>query len=151
MNLERGALIAEIVSGFAIVVTLVILLFEVRGNTEAVQAATYRDVVESISTIIQERGADADVARVYYAGAAGDELSELDKNRFEALVIANMRRFENAFYQYEIGGIEPAQWAGVQTALSAVVRPPGIRAWWEENHQLYSEGFRELVDELLAE
>jgi len=90
IKLEKYALIAEIVGGFAIVLTLVILLLEVRGNTEAVQAATYRDVVESITATVQERGADAEVARVYYSGSAGEELSELDAKRFDALVVATI-------------------------------------------------------------
>jgi hypothetical protein len=100
---------------------------------------------------IRERGANADVARVYYAGAAGDQLDELETNRFDALVIANMRRFENAFYQYQIGGIEPTQWAGVQTALAGVVEPLGIRKWWAGNKDLYSEDFQQLVDDILAQ
>lgn len=129
MKLERYALIAEIVSGFAIVATLVVLVFELRSNTAAIRAATYRDVVESITTTVQASGVDPDVARVYYSGIAGAELDELDANRFDALVIANMRRFENAYYQYATGGIEAGQWAGVRQALTLVVQPPGMRLW----------------------
>jgi len=40
MKLERWALIAEIIGGLAIVVTLAILIFEVRNNTAAIQAQT---------------------------------------------------------------------------------------------------------------
>jgi hypothetical protein len=60
-----------------------------------------------------------------------------------------MRRLENAYYQYETGGIEPGQWTGVRQALIEVVQPPGIRLWWGRNKQLYSDGFRELVEEIL--
>ena len=39
MKLEKWALIAEIVSSVAVVVTLVLLLFEVRENTDIARAA----------------------------------------------------------------------------------------------------------------
>ena len=49
MKLEKLALIAEIVGGLAIVITLVVLIMEVRGNTNAIGAQT------SYALYIQER------------------------------------------------------------------------------------------------
>lgn len=40
MKLEKWASIAEIACGFAIIVTLIILIVEVRGNTDAIRAQT---------------------------------------------------------------------------------------------------------------
>ena len=40
MKLEKWALIAEIVGGVAIVVTLIALIVELRGNTGAIRAQT---------------------------------------------------------------------------------------------------------------
>ncbi|MEE8094327.1 MAG: hypothetical protein V3T47_08825, partial [Gammaproteobacteria bacterium] len=40
MKLEKSALIAEIVGGLAIVVTLIALIAELRVNTEAIRAQT---------------------------------------------------------------------------------------------------------------
>ena len=48
MKLEKWALIAEIVGSFAIVATLIVLIVESRGNTEAIRASTYQAVVDSI-------------------------------------------------------------------------------------------------------
>lgn len=40
-KLSNWASIAEILSGIAVVISLILLLFEVQGNSEAVRAATF--------------------------------------------------------------------------------------------------------------
>jgi hypothetical protein len=149
MRLEKWALVAEVVSGIAIVVTLVVLIFQIRQGTAAVRASTYQDVVDSITTTLHERAFDEDVARLWYTADAGEVLEGLDAERFNALAIANMRRFENAYYQYLIGGIEPSQWDGIRRALGTVVTTPGHRRWWPERRALFSEDFQMLVDDIL--
>ena len=64
MKLEKWALIAEVVGGVAIVVSLVVLIFEVRGNTEAVSAATFQNVSDSISANGMEIAADPEATRI---------------------------------------------------------------------------------------
>lgn len=43
MKLERLALLAEVVGGAAIVISLIVLVLEVRQNTAAVRASTYEE------------------------------------------------------------------------------------------------------------
>ena len=148
MKLERWALVSEIVGSVAVVVTLIILLVEVRGNTAAIQAATYNNVVNSITTTLNDRGTDADVARVWLAGNAGEPLEPLDQERYESLVGANMRRFENAFYQYQIGGIEDSQWEPIENIVASLMSSPGHRRWWSNARSVYSADFQDLVDSL---
>ncbi len=40
MKLEKWALIAEVVGGLAVVATLIVLIAEIRSNTEAISAQT---------------------------------------------------------------------------------------------------------------
>jgi len=47
MKLEKWALIAQVISGIAIVISLAILIVEVRGNTAAVEAQTIESHVAS--------------------------------------------------------------------------------------------------------
>jgi hypothetical protein len=46
MNLQKYALVAEIVGSIAVVVTLVVLIFEVRANTEAIRAGNRQSISE---------------------------------------------------------------------------------------------------------
>ncbi len=139
---------AEIISSFAIVVTLIVLLVEVRGNTAAVQASTYQDVATSITTMLNHRATDPDVARIWIAGNGGEQLGPLDEHRYDTLVTLNMRQFENAYYQYQIGGIEESQWQPIENIISGLMRTTGHRLWWPTVRLNYSVDFRDLVDSL---
>ena len=48
MKLEKWALLAEIISGVAIVVTVIILIVEVRGNTTVLRATNRQSIAERI-------------------------------------------------------------------------------------------------------
>ncbi len=52
MKLKQWALTAEIVSGFAVVVTLIFLIIQVNGNTEATLATTRQSVASRVETIL---------------------------------------------------------------------------------------------------
>ena len=149
MKLEKLALIAEIMGSVAIVVTLIVLLVEVRANTAAIQAATYQNVVDSITTGLSLRGTDPDVARIWDAGTVGEHLEPIDQNRYFNLVGANMRRFENAFYQYQIGGIEESQWRPIERIIGSLLNTPGHKKWWMDSRFVFSVEFQELADQLL--
>ena len=149
MKLKKWALIAEVVGGVAIVVSLVVLIFEVRGNTEAVRAATFQNVSDSITANGMEIAADPEALRIYLTGLR-EGLDDLaDRDRFQFLMIGQMRRFENAFYQRS--RMQPGQWQGLQTALDGIVSNDGFGLWWNDRRLVFSLGFQELVDELRSD
>lgn len=48
-RLQRMALIAEVISGIAIVITLAFLAIEMRGYTNAIQAQTYQALMQQLN------------------------------------------------------------------------------------------------------
>ena len=54
MTLEKSAHLAEIIGSVAIVVTLVILVFEVRGNTEVLQRQINLDRASASNTVLMD-------------------------------------------------------------------------------------------------
>ncbi len=146
MTLKKYALISEIVGGVAIIISLVVLIVEIRGNTAAVQAATFQTVSDSITAIAVQIGTDKEGVRVYFAGLRG-ELEDPDEiDRFQLIMITLIRRFENTFYQRS--RLEPEQWQGLRNALDSTVSTNGFGSWWENYRILLSSEFQELVDEL---
>lgn len=142
MKLNTWALIAEIVGSFAIVATLIVLIVESRGNTEAIRASTYQAVVDSITTHLDMRASDSEMSRIWSSGLSGGALDENDQIRFRAMLLAAIRRFENAYYQYELGTIEQRQWEILKAQAQGVILNPGSRVWWDENRQRFGSGFR---------
>ena len=80
MKLEKWALVAEVISGTAIVISLVILIFEVRGNTDAVQAQSSASRLESdrarrYPLIVNEGG----LTEAILKRNNGEQLSEVEQ------------------------------------------------------------------------
>lgn len=142
MKLKRWALAAEIIGSVAIVATLVVLILESRGNTEAIRASTYQAVVDSITTQLDMRASDPEMSRIWTSGISGVKLSEIDQERFDTMLLAAVRRFENAYYQYRLGTIDEEQWEVLKARVQGVVTSPGTRAWWEESRDSFSSDFR---------
>lgn len=128
------------------VITLIVLIFEVRENTDAVRAATFQAVADSITDMGLAMTADREVVRVYWGGVQGTLEDRLDQDHFWLLIISQLRRFENAFYQRD--RMSPSQWEGLRMSLKALVTREGVVAWWDDNHLLFSADFQDLVDEL---
>lgn len=149
MKLEKLALIAEIVGGAAIVITLIVLIIEVRGNTEAVRAATYQDVADSITSIPAGIASDRDLSRIYLEGLRGDLDDPSDSERFSLITLMQVRRFENAFHQRD--RMELSLWEGVRSSLGMLASSRGFGAWWEDNRARFSPEFQGLIDGLRSD
>jgi len=152
MKLENLALIAEVAGGVAVVVTLIALLFQIRQSTAAVRASTYQAVVDSITTTLNQRATDKQVATLWHAVATGQQLEGIDAEQLDALLMATTRRFENAFYQHEIGGIDSPQWRGIESAISAVVKAPGYQSRWSttKGKGSFRKSFQALIDRTIG-
>ena len=80
MKLKKWALIAEIVGGAAIVISLIVLIVEIRGNTDAIQAQAEAARLESdrarrYPLIANEGG----LAKLILKKNNGEELSDLER------------------------------------------------------------------------
>jgi len=105
MKLERLALVAEIVSGIAIVVTLIVLVIEVRDNTNAVRAETRQSIAERVERITMTVATDDELAELVTAAANGESDLFYDL-RVRAFVTAILRNSEEAYLQVQEGRLE---------------------------------------------
>lgn len=115
-KLQEYALLAEIISGLAIVVTLVILIFEVKGNTTAVQISNRQSISargQEMATLLIE---NQDLRVVLQKMNSGNELSDLDESLFGAWMNAHHRIAEESYNLYEEGQIEEEDW-NIRTKL----------------------------------
>jgi hypothetical protein len=108
MTLQKWALIAEIGSGMAVVVTLVLLIMEVNKNTEATQIATYTTISNELNALDLEVAADPELASLFWDEER--DRSELDEQRKFSLHRAGMRTFESAYFAYGGGSLSGGQW-----------------------------------------
>lgn len=81
------------------------------------------------------------------AGVSGlDSLSDEDRSTFYSLLAILFGNFENAFFHYRQGTMEPSQWKRWRIAIGWYAGFPGVERWWSNRKVVYSREFCDLVD-----
>ena len=147
MKLEKYALTAEIISGFAIVVTLIILIFEVRGNTDALRAQTinaqYENELQRRDTVVRNDGGIADIIVKSFGE---EDLTGVERFRLARYYTNLLESFEWQFGEVQAGRLPEdrlnvSNWRGMWSQPGLVQRfeaskrnrNPAFVEYWEEN------------------
>tara|TARA_R110001592_G_scaffold89800_1_gene263900 strand:+ start:3110 stop:3466 length:357 start_codon:yes stop_codon:yes gene_type:complete len=100
--LEEYALIAEIISAFAVIISLVFMRLQIRSNTKATQASTFHDIAALDINILLSLGSSKESARIISTFRGNLEaLTEEEHNHGFHLFAAKIRHVENLFLQNE--------------------------------------------------
>src|ERR1700731_4898356 len=147
MNLQELVALAEIVSAFAVVLTLVVLIISIRQNTKSQKAL----VVDSLAAAITSINVPA-----MESPALGSALSKATANwssasREERIVahyflFSLFKLLENAWYQQKAGILDQAHWLGWESLLRKYYHAEGVRrVWWHSPQHSYSPKFQNFL------
>jgi hypothetical protein len=111
-KLSDWASIAEIVSGVAVIVTLVILIIGVRENTETVRASTFASNLNALNDFQTALVADSEALRAWdaFMRRSNAGLDELDERRLTLIVTTFFNIYENAYYFEKYGLVGAEGW-----------------------------------------
>jgi hypothetical protein len=112
VKLQNWASIAEIGSGVAVVLTLIVLIAGIRENNALIRATMYTDRIESVNAFSLAVAQDPDLGRMWQAYVDGttQELPEQDMPRLVNLLQTLLRTYETAWFAREAGFIGDAEW-----------------------------------------
>jgi hypothetical protein len=121
-KLSDWASIAEIMSGIAVVVTLLLLFMGVRENTNTTRAAEYGNLIDGILELESNRLNDPELMRLWIEFQSGEAFNRNDPNdqRLGLYLQMLVRNYEKAFYQYRYGVIGEAEWQRFRDPICAV-------------------------------
>lgn len=106
------ALLAEIVGGAAIVISLVVLVLEVRQNTAAVRASTYDQLLSDHTQYRMDLATNTDATEAFlsFNGHAPTGPDELRDQQGRLIWIAGMMLWERAYFAREYGTLGDSEW-----------------------------------------
>lgn len=131
MKLEKYALLAEILASVAVVVTLVVLLIEVRGNTAAIRAATLLEVNKIARDHLVLMWSDANASRIDQIGS--QDLSQLtadERQRYYWNVRSFWLGMQTVYRQYDLGILPEEEWQVYHDVICLNISWPGTRELW---------------------
>jgi hypothetical protein len=151
MNLQDLGNLGEFVGAMAVVVSLAYLALQVRQNTRASRAETYQNLSALNVSTMNNVASSPEHTRFFNAGLRNfAELDEEDKTQFSFTMHCFFTGFQNAFYLHRYGNLERELWEQWRAQLGWYTQRAGVIEWWELSRYLFSEGFQNFVNELMA-
>ncbi|NKC00278.1 MAG: hypothetical protein GKR90_17580 [Pseudomonadales bacterium] len=150
MKLSEGAHVAEILSGIAVVVSLVILILEVQENTETQKLAAAQQVLglsATNNTILTADESLSDLMSIAWSGEK--ELSPSQDARFNSLLLSIFAAHWQVHYQYEKGFLDRDIFDAYDRRNRQIVSSPRVQEWWRSNKFRFSESYQDYVNRLL--
>jgi len=149
-RLERYAHIADIVSGVAVVVTIVVLILEVRTNTTLLRRQIELDRIDRLAAISESDYLIDVLAKIKEVDSAYvDETTAAFIDRYQ-LSFAEadrwVRYLRRAWQSYEADYLAD-QVGGLDTEIAARLQFPDQALYWEHSQSSFDEKFVDFVRE----
>ena len=142
---DRLRLVLEVFGGIAVLIGLVFLGLELRQNTEAMQAATFQDLVHAASEFNLAIAGNSELRSTYLMGWQSPEL--LDEAQLEVWTMLQSSfwaRMQNVYIQYQRGTLADADWEAYELTICGSAASPGGNVFWRNDRRLTSP-FRDFL------
>jgi hypothetical protein len=150
MSLSELASLGTIVSGFAVLASLIYLALQVR-QTERNQQISIRH--SRVSRIVELHLALANSAMAdawFHGSGSPQDLTQTELSQFISLCRALFFHFEDSFYQREEGLLNDEAFETVVAGVRLLARSPGFRATWKIARPNFGGRFANFMDEVIA-
>jgi hypothetical protein len=150
MSLSDLASIGSLVSGVAVLGSLIYLALQIRQTDRNQQASIRHSRVTRVVDMLLTR-ADPCVADAWRRGLQSpDEITQTELTQFLLLCRANFFHIEDSFFQHEEGLLNESAYATALAAARALAGSPGWRAAWKATRRQHAGRFGDFMDGLVA-
>ena len=146
MNWEAIGAVGEIVGAFGVIVSLLYLAVQIRGDARAKRAATVHEQSEAVRSFLQMIATDQELGAIYLRGLRDfQSLEDWDHVRFSSHLGFLFRVFEENFFQWDEGNLDAHLWRGFESPIIDMLAYPGVREWSSTRSHWYSMPFGEFI------
>lgn len=143
--------VSQIISALAVVVSLIYVGAQINQNTKATQAAMRQAIADNDITYLMTSLDNSVLALATHKYAYNLELSEFEKSQLFARQHVNFRVFENAFYQYQQGLLEPETWGRYRRIIKGLLtNDDAANRMWSRMNKSFTQSFQNEVSSIVA-
>jgi hypothetical protein len=119
LKLADWANVAEVLSGIAVVVTLIVLVVGVRENTASVRASTYVDMLKTANEFDKQLITDPEIRDIFFAARLGrsEQLTGSERTIFGLIMQSIFREHYVAYTMRKYGQLEEEQWPEIEEGI----------------------------------
>jgi len=154
-KLDLGQTIS-IVANVGVILGIVFLAVEVSQNQTSLEEANKINRASATSTSLNYfndyrtlLAQDEQLAQIYISGSSGEELSNIDRLRFESLCQNYLWTYVT-MHEHYLAVDEESRARGVIVSMREIIQPPGIQQCWETRVKPYASilGYDEFLRDL---
>ena len=135
-------------ANFAVLVGILLLLVELRQNTESTQLQAAQSYV-ALSHELDFRIVD-DPSLIEMFQKPTDERTPAELYRMDRWYFGSLRTWENGFFLHSKGVLDEELWSGQEAFMADLLRSSDeLRNYYQTNRKYFSESFTAYLDWLL--
>ena len=146
----RSKVLIEIIGAGAVLAGLMFVGFELKQNTEAVQAATLQSITDASQEYLLLLSADQELNRIWrIANKNPDDLNESEASQYFFLLRAQWLRYQNAYLQWQRGTMSSKDWTLYELFIcdpAGSTTSNSKRLLWDEHRRALLPDFAEFVE-----
>lgn len=151
MSLESMSQLGEFMGGFGVIISLIYLAIQVRGNTSSQRADMTARILERLAAQQHTYGFDVDANKFFMRAISDPEsLTIEERSRFLWIMTEFLSSMEFLMQQYKAGNVEEDTWFRWSKTLDWWLTFPGIRASWIGRATPYTEKFTAYIEDRLV-
>ena len=152
MNWEAIGAVGEVLGAAGVIISLLYLAVQIRGDALAKRAATTHDQSIATANVLLSIANNSGLAELYFRGIHDlASLNGAELPRFSALLGHTCRMWEDEFFQWNEGHLDLRLWHGYDAAIGDFFSFPGVQAWWKTRSHWHSEQFQSFIERKLSE
>ena len=150
-RLRKFALVAEIVGGIAVLITLIVLVLEISQSTRAMRAQTAQDVWTQLIQFGDYISSDP--GRVEVFSQLSPELENLDALGPSVYPVVRrlMYVYDNAYYQYQQGTLDDDVFSRYRFGIEDWVAREWFPQYWDAEERFFSRSYITHVEALMSQ
>lgn len=153
MNWEALAAIGEMVAAVGVIVSLLYLASQVRGNSRQLRHASAQAVLDKLNGLIGQLAFTPGAGDVWTRGLSGLDALEGDEElvRFSSMLLQAFWAYEEVLHYRQAGLVEDWAWTHAKAPVEHFMRTPGFQEWWRLRKDWFGEAFQAHVDQRMPE
>jgi hypothetical protein len=151
MELQQLAQVGEFLGGLSVLLTLIYLAIQIRGNTKAVRSAGAQQTHDTLIQAYRQLAGDAELNRIFRNGTRDiNSLSEDETGQFYAVWSGVLYIAQNWLYQRDSGVLDEKLVMTFLTGMSNNFHADGFKAYWSERKHTFSDALQEWAEDAMS-
>ena len=151
LDLKEWASVAEIIGTAAVIVSLLIVSYNIRQNTKAVQATDDTVLYRMTDSWYADVTVNPELAELMIRYEAGEQLTASEHRRMTYHISRALNQWELAFVRFEQGLFPPKQWESWNHSFEVWLPDLYRQEDWENERDSYYEDFAAHVDAVYSD